>query len=75
MKKLLTLNILILLLISCADKQKRKSEFYIEGRTSFSNLRNSNWIKNTWIRKPENLKIIHESFKKFGYDKLEKKYF
>ena len=27
--------------------------------------------KTTWIRKPENLKMVHESFKKFGYEKLE----
>ncbi|WP_425077882.1 hypothetical protein [Psychroserpens sp. S379A] len=34
-------------------------------------MRNGDWTKNSWIRKPENLKIVHESFKKFGYDKLE----
>ena len=71
MNKLLTLNILILLLISCANKEKSESEFYAENKTSFFDLRNSDWTKNTWIRKPKNLKIIHESFKKFGYEKLE----
>jgi len=71
MNKLLTLNILILLLVSCVNKEKSESEFYAENKTSFFDLRNSDWTKNTWIRKPENLKTIHESFKKFGYDKLE----
>ena len=47
-------------------------EFYAENQTSFFDLRNGDWTKNSWIRKPENLKMVHESFKKFGYDKLEK---
>ncbi|GGG58024.1 hypothetical protein GCM10011414_29780 [Croceivirga lutea] len=71
MNKLLTLNILILLLISCVNKEKSETEFYVENQTSFFDLRNSDWTKNTWIRKPENLKMVHESFKKFGYEKLE----
>ena len=71
MNKLLTLNILILLLISCVNKEKSETEFYAENQTSFFDLRNSDWTKNTWIRKPENLKMFHESFKKFGYEKLE----
>ena len=71
MNKLLTLNILILLLISCVNKEKSETEFYAENQTSFFDLRNSDWTKNTWIRKPENLKMVHESFKKFGYEKLE----
>ena len=75
MNKLLTLNILILLLISCANKEKKGLVFYIEKQTSFLGLTHSDWTKNTWIRKPENLKTIHESFKKFGYEKLEKRIF
>jgi len=71
MKRLLILNILILLLISCAEKEKKEREFYIENQTSFFDLRHSDWTENTWIRKPENLKMIHETFKKFGYEKLE----
>jgi hypothetical protein len=71
MNKLLPLNILILLFVSCVNKEKSESEFYAENKTSFFDLRNSDLTKNTWIRKPENLKTIHESFKKFGYEKLE----
>ncbi|HET8859448.1 hypothetical protein [Marivirga sp.] len=72
MNKLLILNILILLLFSCVNKEKSETEFYVENQISFFDLRNSDWTKNAWIRKPENLKMVHESFKKFGYDKLEK---
>jgi hypothetical protein len=72
MNKLLTLNILILLLVSCVSKEKKDEEFYVGTQTSFFDLRNGDWINNSWIRKPENLKIIHESFKKFGYDRIEK---
>lgn len=71
MNKLLTLNILIVLLVSCANKEKNESEVYVEKQTSFFDLRNSDWTKNKWIRKSENLKMAHESFKKLGYDKLE----
>lgn len=71
MKKLLTLNFLALLLISCHNQDRSESVHYIETQPSFFDLRNSDWTKNSWIRKPENLKIVHESFKKFGYNKLE----
>ena len=71
MIKLLTLNFLILLLASCVNEEKKAEEIYIENKVSFYGLNNSDWTKNEWIRKPENLKMIHESFKKFGYEKLE----
>jgi hypothetical protein len=73
MNKLLTLNILILLLVSCVSKEKQEAEFYVENKISFFGLNHSDWTKSNWIRKPENLKMIHESFKKFGYEKLESK--
>ena len=71
MNKLLTLNILILLLVSCVSKEKKEVEFYVETQTSFFGLNHSDWTKSEWIRKPKNLKMIHETFKKFGYEKLE----
>jgi hypothetical protein len=45
----------------------------VENKISFFGLNHSDWTKSNWIRKPENLKMIHESFKKFGYEKLESK--
>jgi hypothetical protein len=71
MKKLLILNILLFLLVSCLNKEKSETVFYTENQTSFFDLKNSDWTKNSWIRKPENLKMVHESFKKYGYKKLE----
>ena len=71
MNKLPTIIMLIFLFVSCANKEKSELEFYAENRTSFFDLRSSDWTKNSWIRKPENLKVVHESFKKFGYDKLD----
>src|SRR5690606_543337 len=56
------------------ENKNHKESFnknFIENKTSFFDLNNSDWTKNTWIRKPENLKMVHESFKKFGYEKLE----
>ncbi len=72
MNKLLTILFLIFLFLSCKDDKKSELEFYAENQTSFFDLRNGDWTKNSWIRNPENLKMVHESFKKFGYDKLEK---
>ncbi len=71
MNKLLTISLLIFLFLSCKNDKKSELEFYAENQTSFFDLRNGDWTKNSWIRKPENLKMVHESFKKFGYDKLE----
>ena len=72
MNKLLTISLLIFLFLSCKNEKKSELEFYAENQTSFFDLRNGDWTKNSWIRKPENLKIIHESFKKLGYDRIEK---
>ena len=63
---------LILFIFSQRSKNTEKhQQDYIENKTSFFNLNNSDWTKNAWIRKPENLKMVHESFKKFDYGKLE----
>ncbi|OAD39450.1 hypothetical protein [Polaribacter atrinae] len=72
MNKLLTILLLIFLFLSCKNDKKSELEFYAENQTSFFDLRNGDWTKNSWIRKPKNLKMVHESFKKFGYDKLER---
>lgn len=72
MNKLLTISLLIFLFLSCKNEKKSELEFYAENQTSFFDLRNGDWTKNSWIRKPENLKIIHESFKKLGYNRIEK---
>jgi hypothetical protein len=63
--------VLALSLISCVKKENKEPDIYIEKQISFFDLRHSDWTKNQWIRKPKNLKIIHETFKKYGYDKLK----
>lgn len=61
---------LFLLLTSCNNSTTDDRKNYIESEPTFFELRNSNWLTNKWIRKPENLLVIHETFKKFGYWKL-----
>ena len=61
---------LFLLLTSCKESTTENTKNYIESKPSFFELRNGNWLTNQWIRKPENLVKIHETFKKFGYSNL-----
>jgi hypothetical protein len=68
-----TLNILtgfFLLLTSCNNSTTDDRKNYIESVPTFFELRNGDWLTNKWIRKPENLLTVHETFKKFGYTKL-----
>jgi hypothetical protein len=61
---------LFLLLASCNNSTTDYRKNYIESEPTFFELRNGDWLTNKWIRKPENLLAIHETFKKFGYWKL-----
>jgi hypothetical protein len=68
-----TLNIftgLFLLLTSCNNSRKDDMKTYVESEPTFFELRNGDWLTNQWIRKPENLLTIHETFKKVGYMNL-----
>jgi hypothetical protein len=68
-----TLNILtglFLLLTSCNNSITDDRKNYVESEPTFFELRNGDWLTNKWIRKPENLLTIHESFKKVGYMNL-----
>lgn len=68
-----TLNILtglFLLLTSCKNSTTDERKNYAESEPTFFELRNGDWLTNKWIRKPENLLTVHETFKKFGYTKL-----
>lgn len=69
-KTLNTLIVLFLLLTSCNNSTKDDRKNYVESELTFFELRNGDWLTNKWIRKPENLLAIHETFKKFGYSKL-----
>jgi len=68
-----TLNILtglFLLLISCNNSTTDDRKNYVESEPTFFELRNGDWLTNKWIRKPENLLTIHETFKKVGYNNI-----
>lgn len=61
---------LFLILISCNNSTTDEREYFIESQPTFFALRNGNWLTNRWIRKPENLLAIHETFKNVGYNNL-----
>jgi hypothetical protein len=68
-----TLNILtglILLLSSCSNTTTEERIIYVESKPTFFELHNGDWLTNEWIRKPENLLTIHETFKKVGYNNI-----
>ena len=47
---------------------------YAEARLGFYQPDNPEFISNTWIRKPENIKVAHETLKDFGYENLYTKF-
>lgn len=57
----------LLTLFSCSQNDKKTRDYYVESQPTFFDLKHGDWISNNWVRKPENLKMIHETFKKFGY--------
>jgi hypothetical protein len=60
------------LTISCLQfsDSNEESRSFTESHPSFFELRHGDWTKNKWIRKPENLIMVHETFKKVGYINL-----
>ena len=69
-KRLHILTGLLLLLTGCTESTIDERKNYVESEPTFFELRNGEWLKNKWIRKPENLLAIHETFKKVGYVNL-----
>jgi hypothetical protein len=65
---------LFLGLTSCNNSTIEDSKDYMESKPTFFELKNGDWLTNKWIRNPENLLKIHETFKKFGYSKLISNY-
>jgi hypothetical protein len=69
--------------VSCTQKQKElDNRYYRENKLSFfdpyeTSYANGNYLGEVykkWIRKPENLLMVHETFKKIGYEKLFSRY-
>lgn len=59
--------IAVLLITGCNGPSEYKRGPFIESQPCFFDLRHGDWLTNPWIRKPENLLTIHETFKSVGY--------
>jgi len=70
LKKLSILAAFFALLTSCDSSGSSDKKYYAENTPAYFDLRNGSLLKNNWIRKPENLLTIHETFKKVGYNNL-----
>lgn len=70
------LTIISLGTISCQLNQDReiKNEYFIERDLSFFDPYDTDYGRQIWIRKPENIRTAHETFKKIGYRRLLSKY-
>jgi len=69
--KNIILTIGILILISCGGSNEKKTiPTYQENDLSFLHLRFGYDKSNKWLKKPENILMLHETFKKIGYKNL-----
>ncbi len=72
--------IILFVSLSCSTtgRVEEESTSYIEQTFSFFDPNEPMWLNgknqgniyNSWLRKPENIKMLHETFKKIGYRKL-----
>jgi len=61
----------LFLIFGCGNNTtKNEPSFFHETELSFLHIRYGYDKENNWIKKPENILKIHETFKKFGYKKL-----
>ena len=69
MRQLISIGILIL--VSCGTPTETvDNSFYTDKRLSFHDPSDENFSLNVWIREPENIRTLHETFKKYGYSKI-----
>ena len=67
--KILIIGVLVLL--GCSNNHERKSiPNFQERELSFLHLRFGYDTSNIWIKKPENILMLHETFKQIGYKNL-----
>lgn len=52
------------------SSSSQKPDNFIEKKLSFYDPSDENFTLNKWIRKPENIRTLHETFKKYGYSKI-----
>jgi hypothetical protein len=83
MRQLFTISTFLLLTtFSCVSNKETndnaRSEYYMENELSFFDPYESiykdgkyqGYIYETWLRQPDNLRMIHETLKKIGYERL-----
>lgn len=69
--KYIILTLGILILESCGNSnEKNLIPTFQENELSFLHLRFGYDKSNDWIKNPENLNMVHETFKKIGYETL-----
>lgn len=69
------INIGFFLLVSCGKPTETvNNSFYTDKRLSFYDPSDETFSLNVWIRKPENIQTLHETFKKYGYGKIFSEY-
>lgn len=69
--RLIILVIGVLFLGSCeSNSPSKQASNYEETQLSFLDLRFGYDVRNQWLRKPENILMLHETFKKIGYENL-----
>src|SRR5579859_3362062 len=65
------INIVLLILMSCGTPgEDSQNKYYVEEKLSFYDPYDPAYTTRIWIRKPENIRIAHETFKKIGYQNL-----
>ncbi len=70
MKKWL-FGFLLMFFFACISNTNEEVIYYKEKQFSFSHLRDGTYnLSDKWIKKSENILMLHETFKKIGYKKL-----
>jgi hypothetical protein len=52
------------------SQETNEAPYFAETELSFKSLKDNFDISNTWIRKPKNILMIHETIKSVGYNKI-----
>lgn len=68
LNKLIYIAILFLLGCNSAERESNTvKQYYTESTLGFYDPSDKDFTLTKWIRKPENIRMVHETFKKFGY--------
>jgi hypothetical protein len=74
--RLLIIFVAIAVLSCGTSDDKTDNSYYVETRLSFYDPYDPDYSLREWIRRPENIRVAHETLKAFGYtDIWEDSYF